>query len=108
MTRDELQELVRQVAEDGFHHPHLEVHCHMALRKLEELIEQNEATHEPMDWKVFGIDESLAHAREHIRNVGPLTGRDILEAPDPTDHLLHAACRLIMAIQLREEARNKS
>jgi hypothetical protein len=107
MTKEELDQLVRTVSEDGYHHPHLEVHCHMALRKLEELIETNEAVHEPLDWKSLGTQGNLERMDAHTQGIDIETGENSSEAFQE-DHLLHACCRLLMALQLREEARNKS
>lgn len=108
MTREELAELVRTVSEDGYHHPHLEVHCHMALRKLEELIGQNEATHEPMDWKDLGVSGNIERSELHLQAANFLSGENALPDSKTDDDLLHSCCRLLMALQLREEARNKS
>lgn len=105
-TREELTQLVRMVREDGYHHPHTEVHIHLALQLLEELIVKGEETHEPMDWKALGIEGNLAHARDHMHNIDPLTGGNKSEIVAGTDDLLNQACRLLMALQLREEARN--
>lgn len=107
MEREELAELVRTVSEDGYHHPHTEVHLHMAIRKIEELLIKGEAMHEPMDWKELEISGNLNKIRNHGPFIHPLTGENQVNASHE-DHLLNATCRLLMALQLREERRNGS
>lgn len=105
-TREELTQLVRMVREDGYHHPHTEVHIHLALQLLEELIVKGEETHEPMDWKALGIRGNLERAEIHCWGVDWTTGENVIDSNSDKDNLLHQACRLLMALQLREEARN--
>ena len=53
--------------------------------------------HKEGDWRTLGVAGNVDHAVTHIREF-------IFKAEDE-DHLANLACRTLMALQLREEAK---
>lgn len=105
MTREELDALIKAQSAFRVRDPHLSVHVPEALDLLELLITQSQATHEPMDWKILGVFGNLEHASHHLIEINIESGKNI-QAGEAEDHLLNTTCRLLMALQLREEAKN--
>jgi hypothetical protein len=63
-----------------------------ALRTVTEVMERGARTHQGEDWRTLPAGFHLARARRHL---------DLLAAEDVSEpHLAHAACRLLMEIDL--------
>jgi len=57
-------------------------------------MDRGRLTHPSDDWQARPVAEHLAHARAHL---------EALAAGDNNeDHLAHAVCRLLMALELQE------
>ena len=56
-------------------------------------------THYPNEWKDQGLEVHLKHASDHLEAVLTKVSSD-----DKEDHLAHSACRLMMALALRNLA----
>ena len=52
-------------------------------------------THRPGAWRSKPVQKHLQHARKHLDLLASGAGGE--------DHLAHAACRLLMALELREQ-----
>ncbi len=72
-------------------------HVPLAAETIREVIRNGEDNHPLFSWVKLGIAGNLAHYSKHM---------DLYSIGDRTeDHLSHAACRLLMALELRERAK---
>lgn len=78
---------------------YLDMACDIQLEKalsvIDQVLQRGYKDHPTDSWKGLGVIGNLDHAREHMSSWGV----------DGEDNLAHAACRLLMALQLREEAK---
>ena len=69
-------------------------HCPLAIETIREVIRNGEDNHPLFSWVPLGVAGNMAHFSKHI---------DLYRDGDKSeDHLSHAACRLLMALELRE------
>jgi hypothetical protein len=105
MTKEALDQLIRDAIADGVAFPFLVTHCPRAVALLDGLIEAGQKTHGPMDWKDLKIRGNLDRSLTHRLDVSVSNGATIGSGKD--DALLNATCRLLMALELREAAKEK-
>jgi hypothetical protein len=67
-----------------------------ALRTVTEVMERGARTHQGEDWRALPAGFHLARARRHL---DLLAGGDVSE-----QHLAHAACRLLMELEVKNYA----
>jgi hypothetical protein len=68
----------------------------LALSRIAAVMEKGACTHPSGDWRDESASFHTGRAERHLR---------LLRETDTTeDHLAHAACRLLMALELRESA----
>ncbi len=72
-----------------------DVNLDQALCVLARTLAAGRRTHRAGAWRLKAVQKHLQHARKHL---------DLLAASVSAgeDHLAHAACRLLMALELRE------
>lgn len=85
----------------GGANPVLEAPLQAAFREIALLIEKNQPTRGD-EWRLQPIEFHVASATAHLGELG----KEALAGPPggDEDHLLHAATRLVMALQLRADA----
>ncbi len=72
-------------------------HTPLAVDAIREVIRNGEDNHPLFSWVPLGFAGNMAHFSKHI---SLLAAGDISE-----DHLAHATCRLLMALELRERGK---
>jgi len=71
-----------------------DVNLDQALCTLARTLAAGRRTHRAGAWRLKSVPKHLQHARKHL---------DLLSTrSEGEDHLAHAACRLLMALELRE------
>jgi hypothetical protein len=71
-----------------------DVNLDQALGVLARTLAAGRRTHRARAWRAKPVQRHLQHARKHL---------DLLASgAEGEDHLAHAACRLLMALELRE------
>jgi len=71
-----------------------DVNLDQALSILARTLAAGRRTHRAGEWRSKPVQKHLQHARKHF---------DLLASGyEGEDHLVHAACRLLMALELRE------
>jgi len=100
-TQAQLDQAVQDLIDDGCAFPYVVAHCPRAIALLDELIKTGQQTHGPMDWKQLGSQGNVERATAHLREMMNKYSLD-----RSADHFLNAACRMIMALELREETKD--
>jgi len=67
-----------------------------AIRLVEQVLAAGDGNHQPDEWRTHSVEWHIKRAEKHLMNLG-------LPAPCE-DHLVHAATRLLMAIELRSKS----
>lgn len=75
----------------------LKKHISLALDVVNQVIARGERTHPPFSWVELGFAGNMAHFSRHIEMYA--------KGDTSEDHLAHAACRLMMALELRERGK---
>ncbi len=70
-----------------------DVNLDQALRILARTLASGRRSHRAGAWRLIPVQKHLRHARKHL---------DLASGAGGEDHLAHAACRLLMALELRE------
>lgn len=70
----------------------------VALRYISEVLTKGAESHGEDNWRLISIKDHLAHAMYHINEYRDPNGNWSEE-----DHLVNAACRLLMAVALEYE-----
>lgn len=99
ITQEELDAKVLAAIMAGHLEPFLHVHVPLAIHAVDNLICREAKNHGPMDWKDQGEEGNLEHAETHLEKL-------CIPSGEIEDHLLNATCRLLMALQLREESKS--
>ncbi len=77
-----------------------DINLDQALWVLARTLAAGRSTHRAGAWRLKPIQKHLQHARKHL---------DLLASGSAgEDHLAHAACRLLMALELRDANRPDS
>ena len=71
-----------------------DVNLDQALRILARTLASGRRSHRAGVWRLKPVQKHLRHARKHLDLLASGVGGE--------DHLAHAACRLLMALELRE------
>ena len=75
-----------------------DVNLDQALRILARTLASGRRSHRAGVWRLKPVQKHLRHARKHLDLLASGVGGE--------DHLAHAACRLLMALELRERTAN--
>ena len=73
-----------------------DVNLDQAFRILARTLAAGRRSHRAGGWRLKPVQKHLRHARKHLDLLASGAGGE--------DHLAHAACRLLMALELRERA----
>jgi len=74
-------------------------HVPLAAETIREVIRNGEDNHPLFSWVPLGVAGNMAHFSKHM---------ELHARGDTTeDHLAHAACRLLMALELRERSNKR-
>lgn len=106
ITQAQLDIIVQQNLDDGCAFPYLMTHCPRSLAMLDKLIKDGQASHGPMDWLDLGTGGNIDHATKHVFEM--MKQLKVRTIGDNTDHWLHAVCRWIMALEIREAMKEGS
>ena len=71
-----------------------DVNLDQALGVLARTLAAGRRTHRAGAWRLKAVQKHLQHARKHLDLLASVSAGE--------DHLAHAACRLLMALELRE------
>jgi len=71
-----------------------DVNLNQAFRILARTLAAGRSTHRAGAWRSKPVQKHLQHSRKHLDLLAAGSGGE--------DHLAHAACRLLMALELRE------
>jgi hypothetical protein len=75
----------------------LSKHIPLAVETIRDVIKHGEDNHRLFSWVGLGVAGNMAHFSKHM---------ELHARGDTTeDHLAHASCRLLMAIELRERGK---
>ena len=72
-----------------------------ALKTILSVLAEGAKTHAPGAWCSLSVDEHIKRATDHLTKCSPIDRLLAYHRGDQEDHLAHAACRLLMALELR-------